>query len=88
MIPCPVAWRYAKGAICTHTTTRKILAPTSDRIFLWSTDGNTQRTSEILESLYRVLSNYELLERRISKTKLLLQNLVKPEEIETTHFLM
>lgn len=56
--------------------------------FLWSTNDDASRTSEILESLYLILINYEVFQKRVQKTKLLLQNIVKPDNFADTRFLM
>lgn len=57
-------------------------------ILAWSTKLDASQTHELLESLYTVLSNYDLIHRRVSRLQLLLQNIVKPESLETTKFLM
>lgn len=49
---------------------------------------DASRTSEILESLYLILINFEVFQKRINKTKLLLQNIVKPDSLADTRFLM
>lgn len=56
--------------------------------FLWSTKLDASQTHELLESLYAVLSNYDLIYRRVSRLQLILQDIVKPESLETTKFLM
>ncbi len=56
--------------------------------FNWSTKDDASQTSEILESLYLILINFEVFQKRIKKTKLLLQNIVKPDSLADTRFLM
>lgn len=56
--------------------------------FIWSTNDDASRTSDILESLYLTLINYEVFQKRVQKTKLLLQNIVKPDNFADIQFLM
>ena len=42
----------------------------------------------MLESLYAVLMNYDLIERRTLKLRMLLDNMVKPESIKELKFLL
>lgn len=58
-----------------------------DGHFIWSTSGNGNRTSEILESLYRLLVNYQQLQSRLGKMKLTVENILKPESISEIEFL-
>lgn len=55
--------------------------------FLWSTSGNGNRTSEILESLYTLLVNYQQFQSRLVKMKLTVEHILKPESISDIEFL-
>lgn len=59
-----------------------------DKNTSWSANDDASRTSEILESLHLILINYELFQKRINRTRILLQNIVKPDSLADTHFLM
>ena len=55
--------------------------------FIWSTSGNGNRTSETIESLYRLLTNYQLFHNRLTKMKLTVEHILKPESISEMEFL-
>ncbi len=48
----------------------------------------TTAVEPILDTLYQLLINYPRLRTRLDKTKLLLQNLVKPDAMATLQFLV
>lgn len=55
--------------------------------FLWSTNDDASRTSAILDSLYIVLLNHGLYQRKIEKLRSLVESAVKPATISEIEFL-
>lgn len=47
---------------------------------------NTAVEPEIIDKLYNLLLNYDRLKYKSNKTKVLLQNIVKPDSIDSIRF--
>ena len=54
---------------------------------VWSRDSDTQRTSQ-LETMYQILLNYDRYKFKLERLQRTLANVVKPQDFDTTDFVM
>ena len=58
-----------------------------DGNLLWSRDSDAQRTSQ-LETMYQILLNYDRYKFKLERLQRTLANVVKPQDFDTTDFVM